>query len=107
MDEPGGPLQRGFALHWLGVIAEELKIGKPVLLDAQLRIAFIHEALTLHGIKNARIILLECLDESREIRLHGRGHPELVNEDMRNWVASCIARLRSLGTKFLIQQTSP
>ena len=85
MDEPGGPLQRGFALHWLGVIAEELKAGKPVLLDAQLRIKFIHEALTLHGIENARIILVECLDGRRDERLVERGHPELVNEQMRGW----------------------
>jgi len=85
MGEPGGPLQRGFALHWLGVIAEDLKAGKPVLLDAQLRIKFIHEALTLHGIESARIILVECSDACREPRLQERGHPALVNEQMRGW----------------------
>ena len=85
MDEPGGPLQRGFALHWLGVIAEDLKAGKSVLLDASLRIKFIHEALTLHSIQNARIILVECLDARREERLCARGHPELINEQMRGW----------------------
>jgi chloramphenicol 3-O-phosphotransferase len=85
MDEPGGPLQRGFALHWFGVFAKDLQAGKPVLLDAQLRIKFIHEALALHGIENARILLVECVDESREARLHGRGNPELVHWDMSNW----------------------
>ena len=83
MDEPGGPLQKGFALHWLGVIAEDLKAGKSVLLEASLRIKFIHEALTLYGIKNARIILVECIDARREERLGARGHPELINEQMR------------------------
>jgi hypothetical protein len=85
MDEPGGPLQRGFALHWLGVIAEDLKAGKSVLLEASLRIKFIHEALTLHSIQNTRILLVECLDARREERLCARGHPELANEQMRGW----------------------
>jgi hypothetical protein len=84
-DEPGGPGQRGFALHWIGVIAGKLKLDRPVLLETQCRIAFLHEALTLHGVANARILLVECADPIREIRLSERGHPELVNEQMRNW----------------------
>ena len=84
-NEPGGPTQRGFALYWLGVIADVLKTGKPVLLETQCRIAFLLEALSLHGIKNARIILVECSDSARKIRLDGRGHPELANEQMSDW----------------------
>ncbi len=84
-NEPGGPTQRGFALYWLGVIAGILKTGKPVLLETQCRIAFLREALSLHGIQNARIILVECSDSARKIRLDGRGHPELANEQMSNW----------------------
>ena len=84
-DEAGGPTQRGFALYWIGVIAKEVKAGKPVLLETQCRIAFLHEALALHGVMNARIILIECSDQIRESRLYGRGHPELANEQMSNW----------------------
>jgi hypothetical protein len=84
-NEPGGPTQRSFALHWIGVIADVLKTGKPVLLETQCRIAFLLEALSFHGIKNARIILVECSDCARKIRLDGRGHPELSNEQMSNW----------------------
>ena len=84
-DEPGGPTQRGFALHWIGVIAEKLKTGKPVLLETQCRIAFLQEALTAQGITNARIILMECSDASRKTRLYRRGHPELANEQMSEW----------------------
>ena len=84
-DEPGGPAQRGFALYWIGVIADKLKTGTPVLLETQCRIAFLHEALSLHSISNARTILVECSDLSRETRLHGRGHPELANDKMSGW----------------------
>lgn len=84
-DEPGGSTQRGFALYWIGVIGNELKANRPVLLETQCRIAFLREALMLHGITNARIILVECSEESRKSRLESRGHPELANEQMRNW----------------------
>jgi dephospho-CoA kinase len=84
-DGPGGPTQRGFALYWLREIADVLKTGKSVLLETQCRIAFLHEALSLHGIANARIILVECSDSIRNARLHQRGHPELANEQMSGW----------------------
>ena len=84
-EEPGGPLQRGFARYWLGVIADDLRRGRSVLLDAGCRIAFLHEAIALHGISHAHIILVACADEVREVRLRERGHPELVNEQMCDW----------------------
>lgn len=83
---PGGALQRGFALYWIGQIAAERNPGRAVLLEAQCRIAFIREALTLHGVSDARVILVECDDETRDARLiHERRQPELANEGMRNW----------------------
>jgi chloramphenicol 3-O-phosphotransferase len=83
-DEPGGPIQRGFALYWLGKIAQILKT-ESVLLETQCRIAFLHEALSVHGITHARILLLECSDPIRSTRLHERGQPELANEQMSGW----------------------
>ena len=84
-DEPGGPTQRGFALYWIGVISDQVKAGKPVLLETQCRIAFLREALLLHNLPDARIVLVECSDESRKKRLQARGHPELANEQMSGW----------------------
>ena len=83
---PGGPLQRGFALYWIGQIAPSLASGRPVLLEAQCRLAFLREALQRHGIVHARVILVECDDGTRDARLmHERLQPELANQDMRNW----------------------
>lgn len=84
-DEPGGLAQRAFALYWIGEIALILKAGKPVLLETQCRIAFLHEGLTLHGITTARIILVECSDFARRTRLHGRGQLELASQQMSSW----------------------
>jgi ABC-type dipeptide/oligopeptide/nickel transport system ATPase component len=80
---PGGASQRGFALYWIGRIFQN---PRPVLLETQCRVAFLEEALLLHRISWARIILLECDDSTREARLiHDRQQPELANEDMANW----------------------
>jgi chloramphenicol 3-O-phosphotransferase len=83
---PGGASQRGFALYWIGVIAPTLLTGRPVLLEGQTRIAFLQEALAQQGISHARVILVECDDETREARLiHDRQQPELSNDNMKGW----------------------
>ena len=81
----GGPFQRGFALYSIPKLAATRSQGQPVLLDCQCRIAFLQEALSSGRITDARIILVECPDLTREERLRGRGSPELVNEQMRGW----------------------
>jgi dephospho-CoA kinase len=100
-DEPGGPTQRGFALYWIGVIANELRVGTPVLLETQCRIAFLHEALTLHKVADARIILVECSDSSRQTRLDKRGHPQLANAQMSNWSRFLHREAEELGHEIL------
>ncbi len=82
---PGGSSQRGFALYWIGKIASEAGAG-PVLLETQCRIAFLQEALALHRVATARVVLVECNDETRDARLiHDRRQPDLANDDMKNW----------------------
>lgn len=100
-DEPGGPTQRGFALYWIGMIADDLKAGKPVLLETQCRIAFLREALSLHDIPNARLVLVECSDETRTTRLQERGQPELANEQMSNWGRFLHAEAEEFGYEIL------
>ena len=83
---PGGVVQRGCALHWIGVIAPTLSTGRPVLLEASWRIAFIEEALRRYGVSHARVILVHCDHEVRDARLiHNRRQPELADDIMRGW----------------------
>ena len=104
-DEAGGPTQRGFALYWLGIIADQLEAGRPVLLETQCRIAFLREALSLHNIPGARIVLFECSDESREGRLRLRGHPELANEQVKNWSRFLHAEAEESGLEVVEPRT--
>jgi predicted kinase len=84
--QPGGAWQRAMTLKWFERIVEELTLGKTVLFEGQMRIAFIQEALTAFAIKNARILCVECDDATRNHRLtHDRLQPELANESMAGW----------------------
>ena len=82
----GGAWLRAMTLEWFGKIAEVLASGRPVLFEGQMRIAFVLEALQVHGIEHARIICVECDDSTRTDRLtNGRLQPELANESMMGW----------------------
>jgi hypothetical protein len=84
--QPGGAWLRAMTLEWFGKIAEVLASGRPVLFEGQMRIAFVLEALQVHGIEHARIICVECDDSTRTDRLtNDRLQPELANESMMGW----------------------
>lgn len=81
--QPGGAWQHAMTLQWFERISPLLKAGGKVLLEGQMRIAFIQEALATYNISNARVILVECDDEIRTDRLtNNRKQPELVNDSM-------------------------
>ena len=83
---PGGAWQRAMTLQWFERISPILSQGKPILFEGQMRLAFIHEALAVQNITHARIILVECDDETRNARLTvDRQQPELANESMAGW----------------------
>ncbi|GLR48071.1 hypothetical protein [Sphingomonas astaxanthinifaciens] len=60
----------------------------PILLEGQMRIAFIRKALLRQPHFDARILLIDCDDSTRDHRLiHERGQPGLAHAEMRNWAA--------------------
>jgi dephospho-CoA kinase len=84
--QPGGAWQRATTLEWIERVAPMLRAGTSVLFEGQMRIAFIHEALTLYGIEGAHILLVDCDNATRRARLHAdRNQPELANADMMAW----------------------
>jgi RNase adaptor protein for sRNA GlmZ degradation len=84
--QPGGAWQRAMTFKWLERIAPMLAEGKTVLFEGQMRLAFIHEALTDSKIENARVLCVECDDATRTRRLNNdRLQPELANESMMVW----------------------
>lgn len=84
--QPGGAWQRAMTYRWLERIAPLLARSTNVLFEGQMRIAFICEALTAFQIDDARILCVECDDDTRTRRLTSdRLQPELANESMMGW----------------------
>ena len=97
-----GEWQRRTTLQWVERIKPILDTGVSVLLEGQMRIAFITEALASSRIDKARIILVDCDDETREARLHlERMQPELANERMGNWARYLRGEARAAGIEIL------
>jgi predicted kinase len=85
-DQRGEGWQRAMTIAWMEKIARLLDAGRCVLFEGQMRIAFIQEALAAAQIANSRIILIDCDDTTRGLRLSTeRNQPELDNPVMTNW----------------------
>jgi hypothetical protein len=82
----GEQWQRAMTLGWLQRVKPLLSAARPALLEGQMRIGFIHEALASAGVSNARIVLVDCNDATRTKRLSlDRNQPELANDEMMKW----------------------
>lgn len=78
--------QRAMTHQWIKRIQTLLPEGKPVLLEGQMKIAFINEALAKHDVENAQCWLVDCSDAERARRLTGeRNQPELATSHMMGW----------------------
>ena len=100
--QPGGAWQRAMTLQWMEQIAPVVASGRPVLFEGQMRLAFIQEALAVQGLSHARVVLVECDDETRTVRLtHNRLQPELANESMMGWSRYLHEEAMSFGYEVL------
>jgi hypothetical protein len=81
--QPGGAWQRITTLQWIRRIRPVLEIGLSVILEGQMRIAFINEGLRVSGIGSAQTILVDCDDDVRSKRLSGE-HPQPTGS---SWVS--------------------
>ncbi|HEY8997936.1 MAG TPA: AAA family ATPase [Edaphobacter sp.] len=83
--QPGGAWQRAMTLDWIDRIASLRDPGRPMLFEGQMRIAFIKEAITRVNISLSRIVLVDCDDVTRFLRLAQRGQPDLADENIARW----------------------
>lgn len=100
--------QRATTFAWLEHIASgRNRRSRPALLEGQMRIAFIQESLDAAGLTDARVVLVDCDDESRTRRLvHDRQQPELASVAMKTWAAhlrdeASVANVEVLDTSLM------
>jgi hypothetical protein len=97
----GEAWQRTMTLAWIARIANS-NSTLPVLFEGQMRLAFIREGLEAAGVAEARVVLIDCDDETRTHRLlTGRKQPELANPTMMNWASFLRREAREGGHEVL------
>jgi hypothetical protein len=80
--------QRAKTFEWIATISAMREPDRSVLIEGQMRLAFLREALTSAGLTGARIVLVDCNDATRTHRLTWeRRQPELANPTMMSWAA--------------------
>ncbi|NRP85346.1 hypothetical protein GFPCMMHI_01234 [Ensifer adhaerens] len=78
--------QRAKTMEWLARLAPHVRRGQAVLLEGQMRMSFVIEAVAAAKINEYKLLLVDCDDAARTHRLTmERGQPELANAEMMNW----------------------
>jgi RNase adaptor protein for sRNA GlmZ degradation len=78
--------QRAMTYEWIGRIGTARRMGCDVLLEGQMRLSFVAEAAAAAGIKDYRLILVDCDDATRTNRLSlARRQENLATAAMMNW----------------------
>lgn len=95
--------QHAMTLAWMERIASErYDQARSILLEGQMRIAFVNQGLDAAGLTGAHTILLDCDDESRTRRLVlERKQPALANPTMMDWAAYLRREARDAGIEVL------
>lgn len=83
--------------EWIDRLINEYHDEK-VFLEGQVNLQFIHDGFAKHNFKNYKIILVDCDGEEMAYRLtHKRGQPELLTDDMKNWLKFLRSQAHELG----------
>ena len=87
-EEMGDPQvwQEKATYDWIAKLVE-LAPQKPLLFEGSTNMDFIQSTFEKLGYNAYQIVLIDCEEDTMTHRLiHERDQPELVNEDMKNWL---------------------
>lgn len=92
--------QRAMTLRWVERLSS-VSARSPVLLEGQMRLSFVREAVAASKVATCKVILIDCNDDVRRERLHRRGQPEFASSDMMNWAAFLRREAIEYGARIL------
>lgn len=82
----GEAWQRAMTFEWIAKLAPSVAAGRSVLLEGQMRLAFVVDAAMIARMTKMALVLVDCNAETRRLRLtDDRGQPDLANDQMMDW----------------------
>ena len=94
--------------YWISHLSEAETGIELAVLDTQIRPHRALEVLSQAGMNHAQIVLVDCVPEKRNERLHvDRGQPELANARMDCWAAYLRGQADALGLAIIDTSNDP
>lgn len=94
--------QEEMTKQWIDRLAVNADGAALAVLDGQTRPTFIQPHLARAGVRNARVLLLDCAASVRNARLRGsRGQPDLATERMDAWAGYLRGQAEALGLRII------
>lgn len=79
--------QKEKTFWWIKKIVSEFNDKEVIIFEGQVNLQFIKEGFAQNNFSHYEIILIDCSEDVMEKRLlKYRNQPELVNENMKNWL---------------------
>jgi broad-specificity NMP kinase len=93
--------QEAITYQWIDTLIQKYD-NECILFEGQVNLQFIQNGFKQHGFTDYKIILIDCSEEEMAYRLtHKRGQPELLTNDMRNWLKFLRNQAKELGIKIV------
>lgn len=78
--------QKKMTLKWVHDLVNNHDAER-IFFEGQVNLKFIQDAFKHYGFTDYQVVLIDCSEEEMASRLiHQRGQPELLNDDMKNWL---------------------
>ena len=78
--------QEAKTYEWIDKLVNEYEEER-IIFEGQVNLQFIVDGFKKNNFENYKIVLVDCPEEEMAYRLtYKRNQPELLNEDMRNWL---------------------
>lgn len=82
----GSEWQKAMTYQWIDRLINETE-SNTIVFEGQVNLQFIKDGFAKHQFSNYKIVLVDCSLEKMTYRLtHLRNQPELLTEDMKNWL---------------------
>ncbi|MFC1616498.1 hypothetical protein ACFL21_05125 [Patescibacteria group bacterium] len=94
--------QEAMTYKWIKNIFKKYSGYEKVFFEGQVNLEFILQGFKKHNYKNYKITLIDCSEEEMAYRLtHHRNQPELLSEDMKNWLKFLRNQAKELSVSIL------
>lgn len=94
--------QKAMTFEWIDRLLTKYDAEK-IFFEGQVNLQFIRDGFAKHHFKNYHIVLVDCSEGEMKYRLtYKRAQPELLTEDMQNWLRYLRSQAQASNTPILV-----